>query len=597
MTRLPQGKPISRAALAAGWVFSLAVLPAALGQETSPAPPTDIPGLVAQLGDADYHTREAAEAKLSELGYAAYEALAAAEQDADPEIAARARYLLRQITVDWIRADDPEDVRRLFDGYDELSLDERFKRADQLFRLPADQGLSGLCRIVRFDRSELLAKRAALFVCSRMPANEPRAQQIRRDVGKAARPAARWLEAYCLEASDLKLAAAQWGEVAAAERRAGELRPEIAPAEMQDWLDRRQASVWRRAGRPEQAREVIARIIAREPGDPESMERLVDWLVSEEAWQSIDDVATRFAPFFQADPILTYSLAQARVVQGRTEEAEKLAAQAVAMRPGQLDLHGETAGRLHRRGQTRWAENEYRLVIEQAQAGSSLALAAQRRLAEMLYDTLDFGRAADVLDASVSAMRENVRQRREAENGGSIEETLGRALYMRAEQKREQSDTASRRELLEQALEQNPLDVDVLIALSNTPDLSPEMRAGVAQRVEQAAQSFRAEMSQSPHDGTPFNQLAWLLANTGGDLNEALEASRESLDLQPDEPAFLDTLGRVLYARGEFAAAIEQQSRAVELTPHSGLMRRQLELFRAALDKSRDAEEAEPTTE
>ena len=50
MTRLPQGKPISRAALAAVWVFSLAVLPAALGQETSPAPPTDIPGLVAQLG-------------------------------------------------------------------------------------------------------------------------------------------------------------------------------------------------------------------------------------------------------------------------------------------------------------------------------------------------------------------------------------------------------------------------------------------------------------------------------------------------------------------------------------------------------------------
>jgi tetratricopeptide (TPR) repeat protein len=305
-------------------------------------------------------------------------------------------------------------------------------------------------------------------------------------------------------------------------------------------------------------------------------------------------VAKRFHDLFDAEPMLIYSLAQARAVQGRSEEAEALAQQAAGIRPEQIDLHAQSATRLRLRGQSRWAEAEYRLVIDQSPAGSFAALGAQRLLADMLYDLLDFGRAADLLDASVAAMRENIRLHRENENGASVEEMQGRALYLRAEQKLEQGDQAGRRELLEQALVQNPLDIDVLIALSNIKDLSPDTRNRVAQRIEQAAQAFRAEQSQSPHDATPYNQLAWLLANTDGDLDEALDGSRRSLELQPDEPAYLDTLGRVYYARGDLEAAIEQQSHAVELNPHSGLMRRQLELFQGALEKRRAAE---PTTE
>lgn len=562
-----------------------------------PSSAHEVERLIDQLGDPDYHAREAAEARLAEFGYAAFDALSIAERHPDPEIAARARYLLRQITVDWNRPDDPEPVRRAFEGYDGLSLDERLKRVEQLYLLPADQGLAGLCRIVRFERNELLAKRAAMAACSRKPATAARAALIRREAGAGPRLAARWLQAYCMESTDAAQAAALWGAAAAEERRVGQLRPEAAPAETQAWLERRQASLLRRAGQPEEARQVIAGIVDREPGDPESLERLVDWLVSEEAWSSIDAVAQKFDSLFDGEPMLIYSLAQARRVQGRAAEAEELAEKAAGLRPDELDLHAQSADRLRRRGQTRWAEKEYRLVIDQAAPGSFLALGAQRLLAEMLHDALDFGRAADVLDVSIEAMRENIKQRREGENGSTLEEVVARALYLRAEHRLEQADLAGRRELLVQALEQNPLDIDVLIALSGVKDLPPETRTRVAQRIEQAAGSFRAELTQSPLDGTPYNQLAWLLANTGGDLDEALDCSRRSLELQPEEPAFLDTLGRVYYARGDFEAAIEHQSRAVELSPHSGLMRRQLELFQRALEKSHESAGSSPVTE
>ena len=75
------------------------------------------------------------------------------------------------------------------------------------------------------------------------------------------------------------------------------------------------------------------------------------------------------------------------------------------------------------------------------------------------------------------------------------------------------------------------------------------------------------------------NQYAWLVSNTEGDLQEALRASRRSLELSPDNPAYLDTLGRCYYALGDLENAIRFQSRAVQLEPSTQQIRRQLEFL------------------
>lgn len=91
-----------------------------------------------------------------------------------------------------------------------------------------------------------------------------------------------------------------------------------------------------------------------------------------------------------------------------------------------------------------------------------------------------------------------------------------------------------------------------------------------------AAQRILAQM---------LNQYAWLVSNTVGDYQEALRASHRSLELMGERAGFLDTLARCYYALGDYATALKHQRRAVALEPHTGQIRRQLELFEQTVNE------------
>ncbi len=74
-----------------------------------------------------------------------------------------------------------------------------------------------------------------------------------------------------------------------------------------------------------------------------------------------------------------------------------------------------------------------------------------------------------------------------------------------------------------------------------------------------------------------------MVANTEGDYKDPLKCSQRSLELQPGEAGFIDTLGRCYYAVGDYENAVREQRRAVKLEPHSGQIGRQLEFFEKAL--------------
>jgi Flp pilus assembly protein TadD len=80
-----------------------------------------------------------------------------------------------------------------------------------------------------------------------------------------------------------------------------------------------------------------------------------------------------------------------------------------------------------------------------------------------------------------------------------------------------------------------------------------------------------------------YNQWAWLIANTEGDQAKAVEYSRRSLELAPDEASYLDTLGRCYFAVGDLENAAKSQRQAVKLAPQYHVMQKQLALFESAL--------------
>ena len=73
---------------------------------------------------------------------------------------------------------------------------------------------------------------------------------------------------------------------------------------------------------------------------------------------------------------------------------------------------------------------------------------------------------------------------------------------------------------------------------------------------EKAEQHYEIAIRQDPNLGQSKNNLAYLLAESGRNLDRALELAREAKALLPDSPQAADTLGWVLYKRGVPSAAV-----------------------------------------
>jgi cytochrome c-type biogenesis protein CcmH/NrfG len=98
-----------------------------------------------------------------------------------------------------------------------------------------------------------------------------------------------------------------------------------------------------------------------------------------------------------------------------------------------------------------------------------------------------------------------------------------------------------------------------------------------------------------------YNQLAWLVANTEGDFDEAVKMSLKSVELIRARLAeelsthhrevainilsealggHLDTLAHCYAAKKDFDNAVKTQTEAARLIPHQQQIARKLELFR-----------------
>jgi Flp pilus assembly protein TadD len=76
-------------------------------------------------------------------------------------------------------------------------------------------------------------------------------------------------------------------------------------------------------------------------------------------------------------------------------------------------------------------------------------------------------------------------------------------------------------------------------------------------------------VAANPDEAQASNNLAYLLAEHGGNLDEALKYAQKAVELTPDSPAYADTLGWILYRKGVYASAVrylETAAKAQKLT-------------------------------
>lgn len=75
---------------------------------------------------------------------------------------------------------------------------------------------------------------------------------------------------------------------------------------------------------------------------------------------------------------------------------------------------------------------------------------------------------------------------------------------------------------------------------------------------------YRKALEVAPDSPIAANNLAWILAETNGNLDEALTLAQKSVD-QIQTAGFYDTLGWVYFKKGLYSPAIEQMKKAVAL--------------------------------
>lgn len=86
-------------------------------------------------------------------------------------------------------------------------------------------------------------------------------------------------------------------------------------------------------------------------------------------------------------------------------------------------------------------------------------------------------------------------------------------------------------------------------------------------RTQEAKQVARRTLARQPDDADAMNNLAFLLAQTGDSLDEAVKLARKAVSKAPNNPAYLDTLGYVYLKRDQNDDALEIFTKLIRRYP------------------------------
>jgi tetratricopeptide (TPR) repeat protein len=121
-------------------------------------------------------------------------------------------------------------------------------------------------------------------------------------------------------------------------------------------------------------------------------------------------------------------------------------------------------------------------------------------------------------------------------------------------------------------------DAEEAIAQADKISARPEEKAYIQfllgsvyerqKKYDQAEQMFRQVLQQDPNNGMTLNYLGYMLADRNAHLEEALTLIKKALTLEPQNAAYLDSLGWAYFRLGNFDQAEENLRKAAEKTPN-----------------------------
>jgi tetratricopeptide (TPR) repeat protein len=93
-----------------------------------------------------------------------------------------------------------------------------------------------------------------------------------------------------------------------------------------------------------------------------------------------------------------------------------------------------------------------------------------------------------------------------------------------------------------------------------------------AGRVADAERELRGMIERDPLDSNALNYLGYMLADRTDRYSEAVELIERALRVEPDNPAYLDSLGWALLKQGKVAEAAEPLAKAAAAVPANSVI-------------------------
>jgi tetratricopeptide (TPR) repeat protein len=580
-----------------------------------------IEDLIERLGSPSYATRIRARESLQQLGLEAFDSLHEAQFHADSEIAMTARHLVSSLMISWSKETDPESVRQALQDYGSQSETERSSRMEMLAVLPDRQGLEALVRLARFETNLRLSREAALLLMQQ-PMSEDESRRRRESeivlsgLGINERQAAKWLRVYARDLAAGSYSADTWRTLIADQRREVESGATMQASRATVLELTRVCAA--RAAKLDQHSEALRLVTEQMDLIPPTSRDLVDacsWAIDHGFHAFVIELRQRHPRLFEQQPVLLYGAAEAYSQLQDSVQAETLAAAALAIHPlpkseeerskqSPKDLediaqaHREIGQELTQRGLFQWAEREFRRITDSLEINNIPAVHAREHLSSMYAELQRHQDVVEILEPLLARVEndDQFANRLNTINFRLSKETLRSLIdYHKGLDSIASGRTEAAKPLLQRAFAADEDNIDILIAmyrLEGDAEWSKFVQEQVqrhtrlafirVQQEESMMQKFARPDGKEAYANT-LNTYAWLVSNTTGDYAQALEFSKKSLELLPDDWRLADTCGRCYFAIGDLENAVRTQRRAVKMMPHSPPLVRQLEEFEAAL--------------
>jgi tetratricopeptide (TPR) repeat protein len=209
------------------------------------------------------------------------------------------------------------------------------------------------------------------------------------------------------------------------------------------------------------------------------------------------------------------------------------------------------------RGQLRVAELNEKLGRWE-EAATSYAL-AQRLNARVATD-LAPRRAAALINAGKAAEARDLLK----ELAATKEQPDPAVLYLYAVAQRQTKDLDGAEVTAKRLREAAPTDPRGMYVLAQILEAKGDTAGAEA--------SLRELLARDPKDATALNYLGYMFAERGDRLDEAVELVRRALQIEPDNPSYLDSLGWAYFQQGKLELADQPLTNAAEKLPSNSVV-------------------------